>query len=84
MATEGRGPKMKTDPLTIRAAGHGLPRLLTPSEVAMQLRTSKKAVYAMVERCQLPGVVRIGRRVLIREDTMIEWLRQRSTPSLRE
>ncbi len=36
----------------------------------------------MVERGQLPGVVRIGRRVLIREDALLDWLGQKSTPSL--
>jgi excisionase family DNA binding protein len=56
--------------------------LLTPIEVAELLRTSKKAIYAMVERRQLPGIVRIGRRVLVEEDALLDWLRQKSTPSL--
>ena len=51
---------------------HDLPALLTCSETAELLRTSKKAVYAMVERAQLPGVIRIGRRVLVREDALID------------
>ena len=58
------------------------PVLLTPNEVAELLRTSRKAIYAMVERGQLPGIVRIGRRVLVREDALLDWLRQKSTPSL--
>jgi len=58
------------------------PILLTPSEVAELLRTSRKAIYTMIERVQLPGVVRIGRRVLVREDALLDWLRQKSTPSL--
>jgi excisionase family DNA binding protein len=58
--------------------------LLTPAEVAQTLRTTKKAIYAMIERAQLPGVVRIGRRVLIRQDDLVEWLRQKSAPSLEE
>jgi excisionase family DNA binding protein len=61
---------------------HQLPTLLTPSEVAQLLRTSRKAIWAMVERNQLPGVVRLGRRVLFREDALVEFLRQKSTPSL--
>jgi excisionase family DNA binding protein len=52
------------------------PLLLTADETALMLRTSKKAIYAMVERGQLPGVVRIGRRVLLREADLVEWLRQ--------
>ena len=54
----------------------------TVGEAADLLRTSRKAVYAMVERGQLPGVTRLGRRVLIREDALLDWLRQKSTPSL--
>ena len=47
---------------------------VTPDDVAAVLRTSKKAIYAKIERGQLPGVVRIGRRVLIRpcrEDALV-------------
>jgi excisionase family DNA binding protein len=55
--------------------------LLLVGEVALLLRTSPKAIYAMVERRQLPGVVKIGRRVLVQHDILLEWLRQRSAPS---
>ena len=48
--------------------------LLTPDEVAELLRTSRKAVYAMVERQHLPGVTRLGRRVLFRSDVLLQWL----------
>ena len=58
-----------------------LPRLLTLREVADLLRTTPKATYAMVSRGQLPGVVRIGRRVLIRYDDLVEWLHERRAPS---
>ena len=61
-----------------------VPTLLTVSDAATVLRTSRKAVYAMIERRQLPGVVRIGRRVLIRQDNLVEWLCQKSAPSLKE
>ena len=58
------------------------PDLLTVSEVAERLRTTTKAVYGMNDRRQLPGVVRPNRRVLVREDALLDWLRQKSTPSL--
>jgi excisionase family DNA binding protein len=61
-----------------------IPILLTASEVAALLRTSKPAIYSMAERAQLPGIVRIGRRLLFREDHLIEWLRQKSAPSPEE
>ena len=50
--------------------------LLTPEEVATLLRTTRKAVYAMVARRQLPGVVRIGRRVLFKRDDLLRWIDQ--------
>lgn len=65
-----------------RVKQHDLPVLLDTAEVADVLRTSKKAIYAMIERHQLPGVVRIGRRVLLREEALLDWLRQKSSPSL--
>ena len=37
-----------------------VPTLLTVDDVADLLRTTRRAVYAMVERRQLPGIVRIG------------------------
>lgn len=58
------------------------PSLLLVSEVAALLRTSPKAIYAMIERGLLPGVVRIGRRVLVQQDDLVEWVRQKSAPSL--
>lgn len=61
-----------------------VPQLLTAKEVAEALRTSLPAIYTMIERRQLPGVTRIGRRVLIRQDALVDWLSQKSSPSLKE
>ena len=61
-----------------------LPQLLTADETADLLRTSRKAVYAMTERGQLPGVTRIGRRVLYRREALLDWLNQKRTPSPKE
>lgn len=58
------------------------PVLLTAEEVAEVLRTSRKVIYEMVRLGQLPGVVRVGRRVLVRRDRLVEFLRERSVPSL--
>lgn len=61
-----------------------LPMLLTATDVADLLRTSRNAVYAMVERDQLPGVTRIGRRLRFRRDTLLDWLDQKSAPLPKE
>ena len=61
-----------------------LPVLLTADESANLLRTSRTAIYAMTERGQLPGVTRIGRRVLYRRDDLLDWLDQKRTPLLEE
>jgi excisionase family DNA binding protein len=58
--------------------------LLTVPEVGTLLRTTPKAIYAMAERGLLPGTVRIGRRLLVRREDLLDWLRQKSAPSLRE
>ena len=58
----------------------GLPRLLTAEEAADLLRTTRRALYAAVERGQVPGVVRLGRRVLIRRDELLNALGLRDEP----
>ena len=60
-----------------------LPMLLTVHDVASLLRTTNRAIYAMIERRQLPGIVRIGRRVLLRSEDLLHWLDQKSAPSQR-
>jgi excisionase family DNA binding protein len=61
-----------------------LPVLLTVDEAATFLRTTRRAVYAMIERHQLPGVIRIRRRVLFRADDLLHWLDQKRAPSPEE
>jgi len=59
-----------------------LPRLLTVDEVADLLRTTRKAVYALVYRGALPGVIRLSRRLLIDQATLVQFLGQRQEVSL--
>ena len=61
-----------------------LPLLLTVDEAAELLRTSRRAIYMMLERQQLPGVTRIGRRVLFRSADLLDWLDQKRAPSPKE
>jgi excisionase family DNA binding protein len=58
-----------------------LPVLLTVAETATVLRMTPKAVYAMIERGQLPGVTRIGRRVRVRTADLLHLLHQKRAPS---
>ena len=63
---------------------HQLPALLTVDDVAVFLRTTRHAIYAMVERQQLPRPFRVGRRLLIRRDELLDWLDQKRAPSPKE
>ena len=61
-----------------------LPLLLTADETAEILRTTRAGVYALAARGQLPGVTRIGRRLLVRSAVLVEWLDQKRAPSQQE
>lgn len=63
---------------------HDLPLLLNVDEAGELLRTTRRAIYAMVERGQLPGVVRLRRRVLFSSDALLDWLDQKRAPLPKE
>ena len=71
-------------PATQRPRGAPVPLLLSVDEVADVLRTTRTAVYAMVNRKRLPGVIRLGRRVLVRSQDLLDWLDQKRAPSPEE
>ncbi len=60
------------------------PVRLTVDEAAALLRTTRRAIYAMIERRQVPGVIRIRRRVLFRADDLLHWRDQKRAPSPEE
>jgi excisionase family DNA binding protein len=70
--------------MALMSTNESLPLLLTVSETAALLRTTPKAVYVMIERGLLPGVTRIGRRVLVRSGDLLDFLDHSRAPSLQE
>lgn len=60
---------------------HHPPALITVSEAASLLRQSVEAVYKMIQRGHLPGVLRIGRRIRVDSRVLVEWLNQNRVPS---
>ena len=77
-------PSDRTAPHEERRRERTLPVLITVDEAADLLRTSRRAIYMMLERRQLPGVTRIGRRVLFRSADLLNWLDQKRAPSPEE
>jgi excisionase family DNA binding protein len=58
-----------------------LPLLLTVDEVAALLRTTRKAIYAKVERGQIPHVRISARSLLFDRDELLRWMDERRAPS---
>ena len=55
---------------------------LTVGEVADLLCLSRHAVYKMIERGQLPGVIRLRTRLRIEREALVHWVDQNRAPSL--
>lgn len=60
-----------------------LPMLLTADDIADLLRVSRKAVYNMVDRGEIPHVLRIGKRLRFHRDDVLLWLDESRAPSLK-
>jgi excisionase family DNA binding protein len=50
--------------------------LLTPNQVAVQLGLPVRSVYALARSRQVPGVLRIGRRLRFEPRSLRRWLRR--------
>jgi excisionase family DNA binding protein len=74
----------RVEPVATSPTQTELPILLTPDEVATLLRTTRKAVYGLVERGQLPGAMKFGRRVLVRRRVLVDYLDHKCAPSPKE
>lgn len=61
----------------------GIPRItLTAKEAAQYLGCSYWQLLEMVKRHEGPANIRIGKRVLFREETLIAWLNDQEQKSL--
>jgi len=49
-------------------------KLLTVAETAAICRQTVDQTYVQIREDRLPGVVRIGRKILVREDSLFAWL----------
>jgi excisionase family DNA binding protein len=63
-----------TSPVLGDADGAELPAVLTPDDLAALLRVRKRAVLDAIQRGELPGVRRVGRRIRADRDTVLRWL----------
>jgi excisionase family DNA binding protein len=61
-------------PTVDEAEGAELPAVLTPDDLAVLLRVRKRAVLDAIQRGELPGVRRVGRRIRADRDTVLRWL----------
>ncbi len=53
----------------------GLPPVLTVDELASLLRVNRDTIYKAISEGKIPGIQKIGRRIRISRDAVIEWLR---------
>lgn len=55
---------------------HGL---LTLAEAAEAARISRRYLQALLQRCEGPPVIRLGRRLIIRREALQAWLVSKET-----
>lgn len=67
-------PTSPPAPVAPTASSLPLPELLTIDEVAALLRTTRKAIYTLIRRGTLPGVVRLPRRLLVERAALVDWV----------
>jgi excisionase family DNA binding protein len=64
-----------TPPLAIPAHPSALPEILKAEEVASLLRINRKTLYEAVQRDEIPGAFRVGRRCLrFQRDALLAFL----------
>jgi excisionase family DNA binding protein len=71
-----RAPVLAAVPATCQVP---LREFLTVEEVALLLRTTPGGIRARAARGRLPGLVRVGRRLLVRRDALLRSLERRAS-----
>jgi len=61
---------------------YGLSPVLSVAEVADFLRLNRKTVFAAIAAGEMPGR-KVGRRVVILRDALLEWMRSKARVSSR-
>jgi predicted DNA-binding transcriptional regulator AlpA len=80
---QGQHSELKHPGIPNNALGPvGLRELLNADDVAAWLRTSRRAVYVMLERGQLPTPIRLGRRLLWERVALDIWIEEKRVLSL--
>jgi len=57
------------------------PVLLKAAELAELLRVTRQSVYSMNNRGEIPGAIKIGRRLRFDRGTVLDWIRRASSSS---
>ncbi len=71
--------RTRTDEIA-HVEGRALPPMMTLKDAAGLLRTSTRALYMMIRRGALPGVVRLGsRRLMVKTDELLRSLHRMPT-----
>jgi excisionase family DNA binding protein len=58
--------------------------LLTPEELASIIKVSRRALYSMCDRGEVPGIIRIGRRLRFDAQLIRIWLDESRASSPKE
>lgn len=79
--TRGAGQKLQRVSAGTAPKVHAFPELMTADDVAAWLRTTRRAIYLMLQRGQLPSPLHVGRRVLWERDVLGTWISEKRVSS---
>jgi hypothetical protein len=74
------GPPKEALRTARRPDRHGDGPLMTAIELAELMGISANAIYLAKDRGQIPGLLRVGKRILFRRDVIVGWLAGETPP----